>query len=236
MKACNFNHRFRLVRPLAFTLVELLVVIAIIGILVALLLPALVGAKERARRIQCASNLHQIGIGLHLYAEEHHDLLPDCTTNNPAFYGSYWPWDLHTNLVNDLLGRGLTRPVFYCPSNPDMNDSDHWDSWQDEPYPIRVVGYVFLMNGCIQVPTELWRTNILGDGNRSASQTELVIDAVGSQQGDFMHLQGVHVDRSSHVRGNLPSGGNIAFEDGHSEWRNFKQMSPQIYSQVLWYF
>jgi len=236
MKACTFNRCSRPASLIAFTLVELLVVIAIIGILVALLLPTLAGAKERARRIQCASNLHQIGIGLHLYAEEHRDLLPDCTTNNPRFYGSYWPWDLHTNLVSDLFEHGLTRPVFYCPSNPDMNDSDHWDSWQDEPYPIRVVGYVFLMNGCIQVPSELWRTNIFGDGNRSAAQTELVIDAVGSQQGDFMHLQGVHVDRSSHVHGNLPTGGNIAFEDGHSEWRNFKQMSPQIYSQVLWYF
>lgn len=236
MKACAFNRRSGPLRPIAFTLVELLVVIAIIAILIALLLPALAGAKERARRIQCASNLHQIGIGLHLYAEEHRDLLPDCTTNNPNFYGSNWPWDLNTNLVNDLLGRGITRPVFYCPSNPDMNDSDHWDCWQNNPYPIRVVGYVFLMNGCIQVPPELWRTNILGDGNRSAAQTELVIDAVGSQQGDFMHIQGVNVDRTSHVHGNQPSGGNIAFEDGHSEWRGFQRMSPQIYSQVLWYF
>lgn len=236
MKARAFNRRSGPLRPIAFTLVELLVVIAIIAILIALLLPALAGTKERARRIQCASNLHQIGIGLHLYAEEHRDLLPDCTTNNPNFYGSNWPWDLNTNLVNDLLGRGITRPVFYCPSNPDMNDSDHWDCWQNNPYPIRVVGYVFLMNGCIQVPPELWRTNILGDGNRSAAQTELVIDAVGSQQGDFMHIQGVNVDRTSHVHGNQPSGGNIAFEDGHSEWRGFRQMSPQIYSQVLWYF
>ena len=236
MKAGISNRFCGNVKPIGFTLVELLVVIAIIAVLIALLLPTLAGAKERARRIQCASNLHQIGICLHLYAEDHRDLLPDCTTNNPRFFGSYWPWDLHTNLVTDLLGRGLTRPVFYCPSNPDMNDSDHWDCWQNGPYPIRVVGYVFLMNGCIQVPPELWRTNIFGDGNRSAAQTELVIDAVGSQQGDFVHLQGVYVDRSSHVRGNQPSGGNIAFEDGHSEWRNFKQMSPQIYSQVLWYF
>ncbi|MFZ0826216.1 MAG: prepilin-type N-terminal cleavage/methylation domain-containing protein [Verrucomicrobiia bacterium] len=66
----------------AFSLVELLVVIAIIGILAALLLPALAQAQARARRIECVGNLKQIGLAAHLFANEHGGKFPTQVSTN----------------------------------------------------------------------------------------------------------------------------------------------------------
>jgi prepilin-type N-terminal cleavage/methylation domain-containing protein/prepilin-type processing-associated H-X9-DG protein len=116
-------------RKRAFTLVELLVVLAIVGVLTALLLPALVGAKEATKSTACINNLHQIGIGLQMYVQENQNHLPvmqNVGTNGPA------PTNPPINVV--LLSYvGGNSNVFRCPSDTEnlfllTGTSYYWDN------------------------------------------------------------------------------------------------------------
>lgn len=116
-------------RQLAFTLVELLVVIAIIGILVALLLPAVQAAREAARRTQCVNNLKQLGLACQnfhdtsktLPAARYHDkyatwfasIMPYLEASNEYQLWVFDKW--YTDPVNKKA-RTVYVPAYFCPS------------------------------------------------------------------------------------------------------------------------
>lgn len=132
-------------RRSAFTLVELLVVIAIIGILVALLLPAVQAAREAARRSSCLNNLKNLGLAMHNHHDTYRRFPPGCAQDQPPFgqaagnWGSSWkvyilPFIEQNNIFsqwqfdggssgyqhagNMALVHNLTIPIYRCPSSP----------------------------------------------------------------------------------------------------------------------
>ena len=109
------------IRRTAFTLVELLVVIAIIGILVALLLPAVQAAREAARRAQCTNHLKQIGIALHNY----HDTFKTFPFGKGPSYpraAAYARWSAHALLLPFLEQGSLHASIDFrfAPATPGM--------------------------------------------------------------------------------------------------------------------
>ncbi|MDD2710744.1 MAG: DUF1559 domain-containing protein [Verrucomicrobiae bacterium] len=101
----------------AFTVIELLIVTAIILALAALLLPALTGVKEQAKRAICMNNLRQIGMALAQYAQDNNDQLPsdvsaEANWDNSIREGGEWS-GLGKLYENHHLGNGS---VLYCPA------------------------------------------------------------------------------------------------------------------------
>ena len=118
MRASHFQAAHRR-RPVAFTLIELLVVIAIVAVLAGILLPVIGRAKEASRATACLSNLHQLGVALRLYSEDHQNRLPEMRdklygTNSPPTNSVVLPSvDL---VLSNYLG---SVKVLKCPADRD---------------------------------------------------------------------------------------------------------------------
>ncbi len=220
-----------------FTLVELLVVIAIIGILAALLLPALSKAKQRAYTIACLNNLKQLQLCWHMYVHDNDDVLPPNnfvysvsmgTTNSPVLGEDEMTWcrglaPLDTNEITDatslLFPYNQSAAIYHCPA-------DH-STVEGFPGMLRKRSYnMSNSDNCaaddhfrkqleIRVSTQLF-VFIDTDENDIWDSTFGVIPANNAYWADYW----LDIPADRHQRGC-----NLTFADGHVEhwkWRTSK--------------
>ena len=230
----------------AFTLVELLVAIVVISILAALLLPALVGAKERARRTACTNHLRQFGIGLHLYATDHNDVLPTGRSDSSDT-------DEHTPVIGaktrlDLIANTGSERVLVCPGlQKPFKGSLPWLHSQQYGF---VIGYHYL-GGHGDTPwrpvdpanstwispqklTEGTNSPVLADLNAWSTSQVATFAPHGpngpikkDNQTDNRRFGGVPSENVGAV------GGNVAFLDNSVNWRPIRKMKRYRCSR-LW--
>lgn len=106
-----------------FTLIELLLVIAVIGILAALLLPALRAARDKAHTSRCLSNLHQIHIGLTLFADENDDRFP--IAGGGIAWGAIDPGTGRPSWMEQIAPYIQNQRVYRCPAD-DRSDFSYF--------------------------------------------------------------------------------------------------------------
>ena len=221
----------------AFTLIEMLTVIAIIGVLSALLFPAINSAREKGRRIACASNLHQIGIGMLAYAGDHQNHVPTALNNAG---GSAW----YTALTNGYIN---STKVFQCPDdkavprrNPDGSLRKNPDGTLCAP---RSYGIV-VGNQTPLAGTPLSDAWIAGSRLTCPLLTNTQVAVVGELYGSVSPifednnnayiqnvLSGSVTPSSRHVPSN-PVAGNYLFLDGHVESVDHPEYRPEMFPVV----
>jgi len=202
----------------AFTLIELLVVVAIIAVLVAMLLPALARAREQARTVSCGSNLRQIGVGFHQYANDHQ--------------GQFVPLNSAGNVPNGLWWTNLLIDNHYLPGEY-HKDASGW--------PQNVWGHVKHGEGIWNCPEEKsywWGSGYgVNEGHvirygRSVSLETLASPAEVYIVGDTREGGGatwtsgpcrVCYPSGAAGQGQLAvrhrGGSNLCFADGHAKWQ-----------------
>lgn len=237
--------------PKAFSMIELLVVIAVIGILAALLLPALNQAKEKGKRTVCQSNLRQLGMALNLYADEHNQY-PTCFRLIPTGRGAPDAKGSQVSVWNSLILPYLSQnsDVFNCPSFPPFF------RWTTNPsalgylYPTNIEGnrpfcYAINASGVAVVNLGLVKATPLNADTITRKPTEIRVPADMIAIGDdtsgttnkasynWVKLTGWGAFQDPYIRSeegvNRPvrigtihnQGANMAFLDSHVEWNRW---------------
>lgn len=221
-----------------FTIVELLSVVTILTLLVTLLVPSMMRAKELSRRAVCGANLRHCGVAIFSYCTQSGGQMPyDTAAPNTSIY---WLWDMTRNVRDRLVNHDFHRGIAYCPSNPVQNTLELWEF---KPTYI-VTGYFFLMKHCEGMPPLL---EYAGERNpatylegkylegRADSSVVLASDATLYQNGDYTAVkgawQGLH--QSNHLYKAQPEGGNILYLDGHVRWRDHADMKLRCISDTV---